>query len=331
MRKPISAVAATAGSFAFQMGLSFGYLKNAAWTIPWAWAVCISLWFYWAISFEKLTVWLQVRLGNSGKYIATLQVLLCLLVFVFIGVVFQPMFMVKAEAKRTSPQTLSTDQNVGSIKQDGTGNTTIIGNGNSITTPRSPRPSSNRPKPKVKKETQTTQKAEGDSNIQVAGNINQGPCSSLQIGTKDSQATAGTCVEPPYGNLKKRTSFLSRQILDDLYQHGWPLPYGVKVPEGYVIEKQPTTGKEDEDRHWTHFRSGTFRFKSLKGLIQIQKELADVHLHDDYLDGFIEDETSYENLYGPDFTLWPPIFPQQLQHISEILERLADEIPTSTK
>jgi hypothetical protein len=132
-------------------------------------------------------------------------------------------------------------------------------------------------------------------------------------------------IAPSFGNIRERAILLSRQIMEDLYRHGWPPPGGQQLPLGFVIEKMPTTPKEAV--LWDHFRSDTFRFDSLQKLIAIRDEFAELHYHDNDLDQLVESEKRNKEEYGQDFTKWPALFLQENQRVCEELVMLANQIP----
>jgi hypothetical protein len=130
---------------------------------------------------------------------------------------------------------------------------------------------------------------------------------------------------PTYGNLKQRTIDLANEIVSDLYSNGWPLPRGVEPWPG--IRPMPTDPKERN--RWVHYRSGSFRWKCFKHVVAIRDEFAQLHIHDDDLDQFIEREQNYARDLGSNFPTWPDIFPMEIEEVARWLVRLANELPAS--
>jgi hypothetical protein len=76
----------------------------------------------------------------------------------------------------------------------------------------------------------------------------------------------------------------------------------------------PTDSKERNQ--WVHYRSGTFRWKCFKRVVAIRDEFAQLHIHDDDLDQFIEREQNYALQLGSNFPTWPDIFPMEIRAVA---------------
>ena len=142
---------------------------------------------------------------------------------------------------------------------------------------------------------------------------------------KPSEPAPSTTIQtaPTYGNLKRRTIGLANEVMSDLYSNGWPLPRGVEPWPG--IRPMPTDPKERN--LWVHYRSGTFRWKSFKRVVEIRDEFAQLHIHDEDLDQFIEREQNCARDLGSNFPKWPDIFPMEIEQVAKWLVGLANQLP----
>jgi len=164
MRTLIAFLATIAGSAAFQMSVDAGYLKNYAWAVPWVWALCLALWGLWLVMHQKVhQEWFRSFHDRIGRWIIVLRIALFVGVFFCVGylvkgIVKKPIasMTAKADGKQQEQPPKQEDKKDNKKEQDA---------------------KKSAPKPKLKVE---------QPNISV-GNVEQGPCSNLQIGSSGTQ------------------------------------------------------------------------------------------------------------------------------------------------
>ncbi len=91
---------------------------------------------------------------------------------------------------------------------------------------------------------------------------------------------------PLLGNLKQRANELSKEILVDLYDHGWPMQIAPTNRPRFQ-DKMPIGG--EENRKWSERRSGAFMFSYLERVLDTRDEFEQLlHVKDKYLEMYIQ-------------------------------------------
>ncbi|HEY2234228.1 MAG TPA: hypothetical protein VGK01_12220 [Candidatus Angelobacter sp.] len=157
----------------------------------------------------------------------------------------------------------------------------------------------------------------------------QNPSPSLRQATKT--VPTPTIQLPSIGNIKQRAMALSGEIMDDLYNHGWPgmaakNPYYSNLP---VIRRMPL--QEPAIGQWMNTRSQYFKFRLLPKIIDIRNEFAELHLRDERLDGFLKyqkmAEDSNKSIAAAGYAIQQnPILPQEIEEVAERLKVLSGQI-----
>ncbi len=92
---------------------------------------------------------------------------------------------------------------------------------------------------------------------------------------------------PSTGNLKQRAIALSDEIMNSLYEHGWPqrsYPPQQKRWSGHIVQQMPPNS--DDILKWSKSRSNYFMAMFFKKVLDLRNEFAQLHLRDQRLDDF---------------------------------------------
>lgn len=150
--------------------------------------------------------------------------------------------------------------------------------------------------------------------------------------TKRTRQPLQVAIESPLpsGNLNERALVLSRTIMENLYEHGWPPPPGVKFPEDRVIMQMPNGPKAS--LKWAAARSEYFRYRFLGRVTEIRDEFAQLHMRDTVLDQILESQKAIESANQelrksrPGVQPHPTIQPQEIAEVAHRLQVLAEQI-----
>jgi hypothetical protein len=140
------------------------------------------------------------------------------------------------------------------------------------------------------------------------------------------------------GNLKQRAINLSNEIMQDLFNHGWPGGFYIKKDSSNstfgLNAKMPTNPKQNQG--WIVERSSYFRWKFDKEIRELKNEFSQLHLRDKELDDFFKyldmQDTSNKRLAELDPSRDPHentksiILPQQIESIAYRFQVLAQQI-----
>ena len=156
--------------------------------------------------------------------------------------------------------------------------------------------------------------------------------------TTKETATPPIIVQlPSTGNLKQRAIVLSKEIMAELYRHGWrqpPLAQGQKEDREPFIQQMPTNS--DGTMQWVKSRSNYFKFRFFERALNLRNEFAQLHLRDQRIDDFFKYQGLIQDTYNKldefklppqiDLPDEPAILPQQIEEVAEYLKRLAEQV-----
>jgi len=135
---------------------------------------------------------------------------------------------------------------------------------------------------------------------------------------------------PPTGNIKQRSIALSKEIMNDLYIHGWRQQPNAPQSDSF-IQRMPIA--PDEFIKWAEKRSRFFWFRFITRVIDIRNELSQLHLSDERLDDTLKSigvkmAANNQFIKGEylGFQNENRIIPLQIEEIAQRLKILSDQI-----
>lgn len=131
-----------------------------------------------------------------------------------------------------------------------------------------------------------------------------------------------------YGNLRERAYALSREVINDLWTHGWPVRPSKRIgaeppPERFQIVPMP--GPKDDQRPWLRGRTLFFMSRRFRDLQSIRDEFAQHNWRNARLDDYINDIETRTPLNprnadsGEQYLL-----PQEIEDIADQLRSLTE-------
>ncbi len=142
--------------------------------------------------------------------------------------------------------------------------------------------------------------------------------------------TQNIIIQPPgAGNLKQRANELSKEILIDLYEHGWPL---MTAPSNRPRLQDGMPKDPNESPKWAERRTRAFMFCYFNKVIIIRDEFAMLHIREQRLDDTIKylnmavgtnkqlAKINIENTHKIIMT------PQEIETVAELLKSMAAKL-----
>ena len=130
------------------------------------------------------------------------------------------------------------------------------------------------------------------------------------------------------GNIRERAVALSQEIMEDLYENGWPQPEGQQLPLRFIV-KMPTAQPEIDE--WIQRRSIYFHFRFFERVLDLRNDFIQHSLRDPQLEEFFRNEKIKEDINKQLAVTHPdwkpaPTLPQEIQTVAQRLIVLANEV-----